>query len=144
MPQPPALKTGFLTRWILPLLPMKERRTALLASFASAYGGCDPNDLQVVESFNQAMTLAQYPSALMLPMRLSSLIWKDTAGTTEWVHTVQAESVEDAQVTARAHTLVEALPDSAVYGDVEEMVHDFSQLLRHCISGKPRVDFVLA
>lgn len=115
----------------------------MLASFASAYGGCDPDDDHVVASFNQAMSLAQYPSALALPMRLSSLIWKDSEGTTEWVHTVQSEIVEDAQVTARAYSLVEALPESAAYGDMEEMVHDFAQLIRHCIT-KPRLDFVLA
>lgn len=109
------------------IINSRSKRMIVLASlFAKLCGDKSKIDLSIVHKFNQVLHLSNKDDALMFPIQITKLIWKDGVRVVELTHSQLEEHIRD-----EATRLVNFIPDWLRYQGIEEMVADIETVIRY-------------
>lgn len=106
-----------------------KRQFVLASLFGRLSDDKDKIDIGIATKLNQVMSLTasdQQSGALMIPIRLSRVMWKDGDETLE----LDPETLDTVEVRKTAAKIVDTIPGWLRYCDVDGMCSDVEELLR--------------
>ena len=119
-----------------PPLPRRIKRLIMTASIAGMLQETDTPDKILISKLNKALRL-DYQSAWLLPMRASSLIWKNSGSESIalWKERVQICNLghcqlDQAEESAAVSWFLSHMPKWLRYGSDQLMTHDIQQVFR--------------
>lgn len=132
---------SFLSRRLTSVIGKKlSRRFKRLIYISSVMGLLeevkDP-DMRVIQKLNEIFKIAKYPDAIVFPMYIKSLIWKDVSSMAVMVdsdkqlalHSVMRIDLTTEEFTAIGEHFAKRAPSWLRYGSVESMVEDVVKLI---------------
>lgn len=108
-------------------LDERHKRMIVLASlFAKMHGDKTRIDIGIAEKLNEVLRLSNKDAALMFPIQLHRVIWKDGVTTVE----MQSCDLTSSGVQCTAKSVSDKIPAWLQYGSLDGMRKDIEKLLQ--------------
>ncbi len=116
-----------ITKWLSKILDSRSKRMIVLASlFAKLCGDRNKIDIGIAHKLNQVLCLSSKDDALMFPIQISHVIWKDGGD----ISTLSKDDISG-KIHEEAIRLSNFIPSWLRYESLDSMVSDIEKLITY-------------